>query len=285
MTELQLRPIPRIRTSTPQEFRDRYLEPLRPVIITELAASWPALKKWSPEFFKETYGEKRVRLYNAGFAIPGKAYMSNVDTLSLKDYLDVVMTNTADLRMFLYNIKGEIPELVDDIRFPDIASGFSKNFIFMFFGCQGSVAQMHFDIDMGHVFHTPIRGAKTVTLFPYEQATNLYRHPFTCRSYVDVHHPDFNKFPQLLHAKGYRDVLRPGETLFMPSGYWHHIVYDEPGYAVSLRCRHQSPAARLRGYYNLFLMSPIDRVMNKVAPEPWFRWKERSAGKDISNFP
>ena len=122
-----------------------------------------------------------------------------------------------------------------------------------------------------------MHGKKTITLFPYEESRNLYRHPFTCRSYVDVHNPDFNKFPRLKDARGYRDVLEPGETLFMPGGYWHHIVYDEAGFALSLRCSHQSYLERLHGYYNLFVTSPIDRVMNKISSEKWYRWKENRA--------
>lgn len=277
MTSLDLAAIPRVANITRRDFQNSYLDPLRPVIVQDLAASWPALKTWSPEFFKERYGRKTVKVYNAGFAAPGQTYMSNVKTLSLRDYIDVIMTTSADLRMFLYNLKTEIPELIEDIRFPPLASGFSKNFVFMFFGCKGSVTQMHFDIDMAHVFHTPICGRKTVTLFPYEEASNLYKHPFTCRSYVDVEAPDLDKFPRLANAKGYRAVLEPGETLFIPGGYWHHIVYDEPGYAVSLRCSHQSYSARLLGYLCLGVLSPIDRIMNKFSPDWWFHWKERKA--------
>ena len=277
MTRLNLAAVPRVAHLTKNEFQTSYLHPLRPVIIKDLASSWPALTKWSPEFFKENYGEKKVKVYNAGFAAPGQAYMSNVKTLLLKDYLDIIMTTSADLRMFLYNLKTEIPQLAEDIQFPSIASGFSKNFMFMFFGCKGSVTQMHFDIDMAHVFHTPLCGRKTVTLFPNEEATNLYKHPFTCRSYVDVENPNLDKFPRLANAKGYRTVLEPGETLFMPGGYWHHIVYDEPGYALSLRCSHQSYSARLLGYLYLGVLSPIDRMMNKLSPGWWFHWKERHA--------
>ncbi len=277
MTELSLATIPRVESMSRPEFQAEHLNPLRPVILTKLAASWPALDKWTPEFFKTRYGQKQVKVYNASFAIPGKTYMSNVRVLLLTDYLDRVLTASEDLRMFLYNIRSEIPELLNDIRFPPLASGFSKHFVFMFFGCRGSITQMHFDIDMAHVFHTSIVGRKTVTLFSYDQARNLYRHPFTCRSYVDVHKPDFDRFPRLRQAQGYRAVLQPGETLFMPGGYWHHMVYDEPGYAVSLRCAQRSPSAKLHGYYNLFVTSPIDRLMNKLSPEKWFRWKEQRA--------
>ncbi len=137
-----------------------------------MARSWPALKKWTLDFFKEQHGSKQVKVYNEGFVVAGKSYMSMLKTISLKEYIREVTTKTQDLRMFLYNIKSKIPELVDDIVFPTLVDGLSKKFVFMFFGCKGSVTQMHFDIDMLHVFHTAIYGKKLFACFPTSKGKN-----------------------------------------------------------------------------------------------------------------
>lgn len=279
MSELDLTPVEKVSQIGREEFSASYFKPLRPLVIQGLAKSWPALDKWSPEFFKEQHGRKQVKVFDDSFVTAGKHYMSRLKTLSLGDYIDLVMTTSQDLRMFLYNIKSEIPELVDDIVFPSLVDGLSRNFVFMFFGCKGSVTQMHFDIDMSHVFHTAMYGKKTVYLFPYEQGKNLHRYPFTCRSYVDVQQPDLERFPGLKNVQGYKVVLEPGETLYIPCGYWHHILYDEPGYAVSLRCSNRTMLGKLHGYYNLLVMAPIDTLMNKISPEGWFGWKEQRALK------
>ena len=279
MSELDLAPIEKILLIGQEDFTRSYLRPLRPLVIKELAKPWPASEKWTPDFFKDKHGSKQVNVYDASFVAAGKNYMSRLKTLSLREYIDLVMTSSQDLRMFLYNIKSEIPELVDDIIFPTLIDGLSRNFVFMFFGCKDSVTQMHFDIDMSHVFHTVIYGKKTVYLFPYEQGKNLHRYPFTCRSYVDVQHPDYEQFPGLKDVHGYKVVLEAGETLYIPCGYWHHIVYDEPGYAVSLRCSNHTLLGKLHGFYNLFVMSTIDRLMNKISPQGWFDWKEQQALK------
>ena len=279
MPELILSPVEKVSLIDQKNFSDSYFTPLRPLVIKDLAKTWPASKKWTPDFFKEQYGNKQVKVYDESFVAAGKHYMSKLKSISLREYIDTIMTSSQNLRMFLYNIKSEIPELVDDINFPTLVNGLSKNFVFMFFGCKGSVTQMHFDIDMSHVLHTPILGKKTVYLFPYEQGKNLHRYPFTCRSYVDVERPDFEQYPGLKDAQGYKVELEPGETLYIPSGYWHHFVYDEPGYAVSLRCSNQTLMGRLHGYYNLFIMSPIDRLMNILSPQGWFDWKEQQALK------
>ncbi len=279
MPELKLSPIEKVSLIDQKNFSDSYFTPLRPLVIKDLAKTWPASKKWTPDFFKEQYGNKQVKVYDESFVAAGKHYMSKLKTISLREYIDSIMTSSQNLRMFLYNIKSEIPELVDDINFPTLVNGISKNFVFMFFGCKGSVTQLHFDIDMSHVLHTSILGKKTVYLFPYDQGKNLHRYPFTCRSYVDIERPDFERFPGLKGVQGYKVVLEAGETLYIPSGYWHHFVYDEPGYAVSLRCSNQTLMGKLHGYYNLFIMSPIDRLMNILSPQGWCDWKEQQALK------
>jgi len=279
---LKLTEIDRVKTISREDFSDSYFTPLRPLIIEDIAQSWPALKKWTPDFFKQQHGDKQVKVYNESFVEAGDNYMSQAKSISLKEFIDAIMTTSQDLRMFLYNIKSGIPELVNDVVFPDLVDGLSKQFIFMFFGCKGSVTQMHFDIDMSHVFHTAIFGRKTITLFPFEQGKNLHHYPFTCRSYVDVHQPDFNEYPRLKNVEGYRVVLEPGETLFIPSGYWHHLVYEEASCAISLRCPSQTWKGKFQGFYNLIIMSSIDRLMNKISPQGWFNWKKRQAHKHHS---
>ncbi len=278
---LNLSKVDKVPAVSRKDFASSYFNPLRPLVIQDLAKSWPALTKWTPDFFKDQHGNQQVKVYDEGFVEAGKSYMSNAKTISLKEYIQAVINTSQDLRLFLYNIKSEIPSLVDDIVFPDLVDGLSQRFVFMFFGCKGSTTQMHFDIDMSHVFHTSIFGRKTITLYPFEEGKNLHRYPFTCRSYVDVHNPDFKQHPRLKGAKGYRVVLEPGETLFIPSGYWHHLIYDEATCAISLRCPSQTVVGKLQGFYNLIIMSSLDRLMNKLSPQGWFDWKKKQALKSV----
>ena len=274
---LKLADIDRVATIDRNEFSNSYFIPLRPLVIQNLAKSWPALKKWTPDFFKDQHGNQQVKVYDESFVEAGEHYMTKAKLISLKDFINAIVSTSQDLRMFLYNIKSEIPSLIDDIAFPSLVDGLSKKFVFMFFGCKGSVTQMHFDIDMSHVFHTSIFGKKTITLFPFEHSKNLHRYPFTCRSYVDVDQPDFKQYPRLKNAQGYQVTLEPGETLYIPSGYWHHFVYDDAACAISLRCPSQTWQGKLHGAYNLLIMQSFDRLMNKISPQGWFDWKKQQA--------
>ena len=277
VNRIQLKPCPTVKTIDKVNFAQAYFKPLKPLVIKNLASDWPAQSKWTPDFFRAHHGEKRVTVYDKNFVTPGKGYMNGVKQMRLSEYIDHILHSETDLRLFLYNITTHIPELLSDIVLPDIVDGFSKRFVFMFFGCKGSVTQMHFDIDMSHVFHTTLYGKKTVTLYPYQQGRNLHRTPFTCRTYVDVHAPDFNRFPRLENAHGYRVTLEAGDTLFIPSGYWHHMVYDEAGYALSLRCSNPDLKSKLHGVYNVTIMQSIDRMMNALCPDKWHTWKEKKA--------
>lgn len=277
MDRLNLVPVPRVEKLSASEFRKSYLEPERPVVITDMASTWPALKKWTPDYFAREYGSLQVKVYDQSFVRPGTSYMSSLRKIPFSEYLDVMSTGAVELRLFAFNIFWQAPELKMDLLWSDITKGFSRKFVFMFFGCKGSVTPLHYDPDLPHLFHTVLYGKKRIVLFPNEESKNLYKHPFNTRSYVDVDKPDFNKFPRLKYAAGCQAILSPGETLYMPSGYWHHMVYEEAGYAVVTRCARLPIARKLRAYANLLVCFPIDKVMNKLSAEPWFRWKEETA--------
>jgi len=71
MIKFILSSIPRVKNITRRDFQLSFMEPLQPVIIRDLASSWPALRKWSPEYLKLNFGKKPVKVYNAKFAAPG----------------------------------------------------------------------------------------------------------------------------------------------------------------------------------------------------------------------
>lgn len=255
----------------------RHIQAHTPVLVTDLAAAWPALTRWTPDRLSAQHGDKVVRVYDASFGTPGSSYMGSVDAMPFSRFLDEVLTHGRDLRMFLYNISRQIPELLDDIDFPDVGLRFSKQFVFTFFGCKGATTPLHYDIDMGHVLHTVIRGRRRVRLFPQSDARALYQHPFTVRSYVDLDSPDLTQCPAMADARGWEVTIEAGQTLFMPAGYWHEFHYLEAGVGLSLRASSDRIRDKLAGIGNVLVRSPIDRLANKIAPERWFNWKERQA--------
>ena len=121
----------------------------------------------------------------------------------------------------------------------------------MFFGGKGSITRNHIDIDMSHVFITQFQGIKRIWLFPWEQSDLMYKLPYNFHSLANLQEIDYKKYPALKFLNGYEAVINPGETLYIPSGWWHYIQYETEGYSVSVRALPSSLLEKWRGFKNL----------------------------------
>jgi hypothetical protein len=87
----------------------------------------------------------------------------------------------------------------------------------------------HFDEDDN--IACVVAGRRRFSLFPPNQLTNLYVGPldFTLAgqpvSMVDLHAPDFEKYPRFRGALASMQVaeLEPGDALYIPKFWWHHV--------------------------------------------------------------
>lgn len=76
-----------------------------------------------------------------------------------------------------------------------------------------------------------VAGRRRFTLFPPEQLPNLYIGPLDYTpagqpvSLVDITSPDLARFPRYAEARCHARVaeLAPGDALFIPSMWWHHV--------------------------------------------------------------
>jgi len=133
-------------------------------------------------------------------------------------------------------------------------------------------------VDMSHVFLNQIHGRKRIILFSPEQSKHLYHLPFTVSSHVNILNPDFEKHPALHHVKGQEVMLMPGETLFIPRGYWHNIEYTDGGYSISLRS-FDSILFKMHGLASITKNYAVDRLMNRFMGQRWYNLKVRIAAR------
>jgi lysine-specific demethylase 8 len=73
-------------------------------------------------------------------------------------------------------------------------------------------------------------------LYSPEDNENLY--PYDTRllnntAKVDPYKPDFEKYPKFEKAKGLMCYLKPGDMLFIPPKWWHHVVGITPSFSIS----------------------------------------------------
>jgi hypothetical protein len=154
--------------------------------------------------------------------------------------------------------------------------GFLKYYKFVFFGGEGSITNLHYDMDCSNVFLTQFHTRKQVILFSPEESTRLYQHPFTVMSKVDPINPDYERFPAMKGATGYETTLYHGETIFIPSLWWHYIRYIDGGFSLALRANN-SVFTAVRGGMNLVRHTFVDKGMASLLGLEWQHWKEKKA--------
>ena len=120
---LILEPVERRSGLSRRRFRDEYERPLRPVVLTDVATAWPALRKWTPELLKTNYGHLQVKLF-AGRDY-GDNYMSPERLVRFDEYLEMLESGPTDMRLFIFNLLAQAPELRGDYTPPDCMTRFS----------------------------------------------------------------------------------------------------------------------------------------------------------------
>lgn len=275
-TNSTVKKIPRV---TSEQFIKEYVKTATPVVITELTDSWPAREKWGTEYFKQTIGDTIVPLYSSKPATGKKKQDEANIHLPIGEYLDKLLKGENDLRIFFYNILAGAPDLLNDFSYPDCGLKFFKRLPVLFVGGKDAKVQMHYDIDLANNLLFHFGGRKRVLLFPPEQTRFMYRVPYSFSSLhkIDFSDPDFERFPALKQLRGQTAELSHGDVLFIPSGFWHYVIYDDIGYSLSLRAYPAGLKHKLVIIKNLFYTRIMGYLMRRIIGQPWVERNERLA--------
>lgn len=250
------------------EFERDYLEPLQPVVITDAISHWPALGKWTPQFFKEHYGHLEVEI--------------DGQHMALDDLIDRVEASTEDNPApYLRNqTMADWPaELMSDITpMPECTrqnwleskyfpSGAKLAAVEAYIGGRGATfPQLHYDGLHTHAFLMQLYGEKEYIAFSPEQTPFVYPHSVGANTsrINDLDDPDLHAHPLFERAEGVRFTLGAGETLFIPSGWWHTARILSPSVTVSINGLNRSNYPDFRRDYCAAL-SEKSRVKALVA--------------------
>lgn len=121
------------------------------------------------------------------------------------------------------------PELLPHVPdLPYLATG-AEGYRQLWIGSGGHVVNLHFDPT--HNLIAMLAGRKRVTLIPPDNMTNMYPAPLDCRlgdalgSQVKLLDPDFGRHPRAKEelAKARVAEIGPGEVLYIPPMWWHHV--------------------------------------------------------------
>ena len=177
-----------------------------------------------------------------------------------------------------------MPELTKDFSYPDIGLKFFKKLPVMFFGGKGSKVLAHYDMDLADLVHFHFHGTKNVTLFAPDQAKFLYKVPFTVHNLevIDMDNPDFEKYPALQLAKGMHVEMKHGDALYMPSGFWHYITYENGGFSITLRAFPRRAKQFTEFVTNIVFMRTFENLMRRIIGQNWVDNKEARMLKRVN---
>lgn len=260
-----------------EEFQSKYMKPQKPVIIKNFfGKDAPLYSKWTFDYFIDELGDLDIGIFDDENSDrdDSKSYKKADMTMKFGDYLNLLRSKPTQKRIFLFNIFKHLPSLKKDITYPDLGITFIKKLPFVFFGGKGAITRIHQDMDMSNVFLTELKGRKRVILFDPHYSDLLYRYPFGVHSSVDPDNPDYERFPGLDKVKGFECIIEPGDTLFMPSGYWHHIEYLEGSFGIAVRSLSPSRSKNLRGLYNVAVLTHLDELFRFVLKDKWYKTKD-----------
>ncbi|HEX5423046.1 MAG TPA: cupin-like domain-containing protein [Candidatus Acidoferrales bacterium] len=250
-TENRTGRIERRRCPLYSDFRCEFLEPRKPVVISSALDRWQALSRWTPAFFKQTYGAVPLHANNQPYTLGGfLPKRKDGSPLTLGEFIDLVLASSNEKPApYLRNVHIEkfLPELDADLR--PVPDYFQPNWLegpagkpldtrlhggrFELYigGTGGKFPVLHYDTWHIHTFLSQIYGVKRYTLFAPDQSRFLY--PRGNQSQVDLENVDIEKFPLFASATPISCDLQAGEILFVPAGWWHTTRILTPSITVS----------------------------------------------------
>ncbi len=226
-----------------------YVDPLKPVVITGALEHWPARSKWTFDFFKDNYGDLPLE-------IDGR-------NLSMAELIREVCASTPDAPApYLRNhlVRNLPRQLQDDVapmpsctrpnwlEHPLVSLRGLLTFIELYIGGTGArFPVLHYDGLHTHAFLMQIQGVKEYIGFAPDQTPYMYvragpEQPNVSQTAEqpniseinDIENWDTSRFALFRNAKGVRFTLHPGETLFMPAGWWHTARILSPSITISI---------------------------------------------------
>lgn len=202
-----------------------------PLVITDGMDDWPAMKKWSPEYFADlldgmeyplraTDDEGEYTFVNhVKHSIIVSDYIRALDSVPLagirRPYFGNIPIHKPDIASWFDPIAG-------DFTFPDVLPGRIGDEVRLWIGGEGQKSTIH--NDSNHGFNAQVYGRKLFRLYSPEQHPRLFAVRISDETWVspvDWENPDLDAHPAFASAQGSEIVLEPGEMLYIPAFWWH----------------------------------------------------------------
>jgi histone arginine demethylase JMJD6 len=192
-----------------------------PCVITDATSHWSAHTNWSFEKF----GKARFILAD------------NVEPTTFDEYNEYCASTTDDEPLYIFDPSfGERedtkellrdydePELFSDDLFKNLGS-IRPHYRWFIAGPPRSGSNLHIDPLGTSAWNAVIKGKKEWIIFypdvPIQESIKSGAAWFR------------DEYPKFKHLQHYRFIQKPGEILYIPSGWWHIAINHEPTIAVT----------------------------------------------------
>lgn len=236
-----------------EQFIAEYEIPNKPVVLTDVVPNWPCYKKWSKDGMIKEYGDMDVNI-NQGIS------------MKLKDYFTYSGQAVEENPMYLFDSEfGEkrpamledysIPKYFTEDYFAYLEEPERPSFRWILVGPTRSGATFHKDPNHTSAWNGLLWGLKKWLLYPpnvvppgtfpsedeWEVTTPISIVEWFYNFYQETDKPGKKKAKTSeQHQDGQPDaqrpiecLLRPGDMIFIPNGWWHTVLNLEESVAVT----------------------------------------------------
>lgn len=216
--------IPRLHAPDPEVFFRDYWVSLRPVVLTGLVDHWPARSTWSLAHFRKL-GNPEVELQWARESDPDFEPNSPAHRRRMpwQEFLDLLEADPTTNDFYMTANNGSVNRqalapLWDEIGpLPGFLERNRMGDGFLWVGPRGTITPWHHDLTQN--FLLQIEGFKRVTLASPAETLRMrnHRHCYS-RWGQDARPATGAGAPATFEV-----TIGPGEILFIPVGWWHHV--------------------------------------------------------------
>jgi len=244
--------IERVEQLKPETMDRDYTRQGKPVIITRMAEEWPALKKWSPSYFRKVCGNEEVLIRGSrvGYRLIGWVKLGEyidwlidgkVKPLKSKGEHHILAPydSSHPVKPYVaYNKSLENTLVCKDFNFePLFPPSYRIRTTSFWIGPQGAATPLHYDNWGVNLFFQAF-GRKRFLLYPPEQSPLLYSSNVfeftTVYSRVNLVKPDYEEFPRYRYAQPIEITLNPGDFLLLPRCWWHDVEALDTSISVNV---------------------------------------------------
>jgi hypothetical protein len=206
---------------------------VEPMVFRGLVSDWPACNLWNSSRYllRKTRGGQSLVPVEVGSSYTAEGWSQRV--MSFKRYLyDYVLTSSPETGYLAqYNLFNQYPELKEDFTIPDICcladNDDNPPITNVWLGPKNTISPLH--TDPHHNVFCQVLGYKRIRLYS-PSTPNMYPRgmengiDMSNTSQVNLESNQRNKFPDFPWNSNYLETnLNPGDSLFIPKGWWHHV--------------------------------------------------------------